>query len=187
MRSQEHSIRSSGKAYLYLSLFLVVALSLYAILPRLNPHFNWAGISPDLKDLVYQIEKRGLILGPDENGSSARKAHDQQNQLMKLASTYELTCLKQYPNGAIRGLAYQGLLAAADYPNKSQLLKDALVDTLYSVEYVSDCLGFELSIQDFLLNIVFEEKYGNLSDQQQILVKYQIQPSDLDILRRPDY
>jgi len=169
--------------YSFISLLLIALFLLYQLSFEEYRWLNWDNLNPDLKELVLGIERRGLSSGIGAEGISTEWELKEQNQLIQLCTVPELIFLKEYPNGSIRSLAYQGLILNTEYPQKLQLLKEAAKDTMYQVAYQAGCLAYEMTIPEYLLNIVFKEEYDLLPDQRKALLKYGLQPRDLEILR----
>tara|TARA_B100001115_G_scaffold181357_1_gene175392 strand:- start:867 stop:1436 length:570 start_codon:yes stop_codon:yes gene_type:complete len=178
------SMPSNRWVYSFGSLLLLSFFLLYQLSFEEYRWVNWENFNPDLKEIVLAIEKRGLSSGIGAEGISTEWELKEQKQLVQLSTAPELMFLKDYPNGSIRSLAYHGLILSSEYPLKKKFLEEAAKDTIYQVDYQAGCLAYEMTIPEYLLNIVFKEEYDMLPFQRKALLKYGLKPSDLDILRR---
>jgi hypothetical protein len=73
---------------------------------------------------------------------------------MENATESELLKLTVFPNGNIKAIAYEGLLRKKNFKNKTELILNAINDTIYPVYYQSGCLGNKLEIGEYLVQNV---------------------------------
>ena len=149
--------------------------------------YNWNGIRQQIKDSVKVAENdwvTGRIVG---EGAHRPKQYDRIQWIMKNATEKELLRLTEYPNGTIKTIAYEGLLRKSEFKNKSELTLKAIAETEYTTHYLSGCIGMELNIGEYLVDIVlkigdnspppppggFGIKYGlSESERNKILAEY---------------
>ena len=115
------------------SIGCVLFVVYFAMFYQLSWLYDWSGIRSEVKETVLEIQEIGLY----QNGS--RKSEELQTRLKTNATLGELLQLKNYPNGAVRATAYEGLLAQ-DNIIKYDLLLEALNDTTAFV------LGYNLQL-----------------------------------------
>ncbi|XLS28323.1 hypothetical protein ACJD0Z_14085 [Flavobacteriaceae bacterium M23B6Z8] len=113
--------------------------------------YDWQGIRANLKDSVLMAAKQPVYFSNIEK-QGIRKLIERNFWIQSFATKEELLKLKEYPNGMVRTLAYDGLLKREDFHQKAELLKEALNDTLYFTHTVTGCLGETMLIGEYLMN-----------------------------------
>jgi hypothetical protein len=87
-------------------------------------------------------------------GASTKNEVDRRRWIMKTATESELLKLTEYPNGIVKGIAYEGLLRKKGFSNKTELTLKAIRDTTYQIDYQSGCLGWNMGIGEYLVQNV---------------------------------
>ena len=100
-----------------------------------NWSYNWSGIRSEIKDSIKIAELRGT----------------KSRWIMKNATESELLKLTDYPNGTVKGIAYEGLLRKKDFDRKTELTLKAINDTIYQIEYPLSCSRWNVYIGEYLV------------------------------------
>lgn len=116
--------------------------------------FNWNGIENNIKDSISVYEYQSISSGIGGNGRAIPEEIESRKWIMENATESELIKLTEFPNGNIKAIAYEGLLRKKNFKNKTELILNAINDTIYSVYYQSGCLGNELEISEYLVQNV---------------------------------
>lgn len=116
--------------------------------------FNWDGIESNIKDSITVYKHQSISSGIGGNGRAMPEEIESRKWIMKNATESELLKLTEFPNGNIKAIAYEGLLRKKSFKNKTELILNAVNDTLYSVYYQSGCLGSELKVGKYLVQNV---------------------------------
>ena len=116
--------------------------------------YNWNGIRQEIKDSLQVAELRGITSGVGGMGISSKKEVDRRRWIMKNATESELLKLTEYPNGIVKGIAYEGLLRKKGFSNKTELTLKAIRDTTYQIDYQSGCLGWNMNIGEYIVQNV---------------------------------
>lgn len=75
---------------------------------------------------------------------------------MHHATESELLKLTEYPSGTVRAIAYEGLIRKKGFNQKTELILEAFRDTEYEVDYQSGCLGWRMTLGEYLMrNVLF--------------------------------
>ncbi|WP_281847199.1 hypothetical protein [Olleya namhaensis] len=116
--------------------------------------FNWTGIESNIKDSISVYKYRSISSGIGGNGRAMPEEIESRKWIMESATESELLKLTEFPNGNIKAIAYEGLLRKKNFKNKTELISNAINDTIYSVYYQSGCLGDELKVGEYLVQNV---------------------------------
>ena len=116
--------------------------------------FNWQNIRPEIRDTVRLIEKYGSVTSGVVGyaGKTPQQWH-RRRWLMKSATEDELTKLIDYPSGAVKATAYEGLMRREN-PDKFKLMNQALNDTTTFFNYQSGCVGLPMMLGEYLVENV---------------------------------
>lgn len=116
--------------------------------------FNWKEIRPEIRDTVKLIERYGSVTS-GVVGINAKTPQQWYRRmwLMKNANEAELKQLLDYPSGAIKITAYEGLMRKRNI-NKYELTTQALNDTTTFFNYRSGCVGFPKMVGEYLIENV---------------------------------
>ncbi|MFY0715382.1 hypothetical protein J1D01_17140 [Seonamhaeicola sp. NFXS20] len=149
-----------------------------------NWSYNWNGIRAEIKDSIQVAELRGITSGVGGMGISTKNEVERRRWIMKNATESELLKLTEYPNGIVKGIAYEGLLRKKEFSNKTELTLRAIRDTTYQIDYQSGCLGWNINIGEYLVQNVLliddeippPERLPNFGlseiDKEKILAEY---------------
>lgn len=116
--------------------------------------FNWDGIQSNIKDSISVYEYQSISSGIGGNGRAMPEEIQSRKWIMENATESELLKLTEYSNGNIKAIAYEGLLRKKNFGNKTELILNAINDTIYSVYCQSGCLGDKLEIGEYLVQNV---------------------------------
>ena len=145
--------------------------------------YKWAGIHPDIKDSVLAVQNYGSITS-GAVGIAARtpQIYHTKRWILKNASVPELQRLKNYPNGVVQAIAYEGLIKRQ--PKQAyELVSEALRDSSSRLEFHSGCFGFQMSTGHYLLeNVIHISSDTNLVEKDTYKI-YGFSTSELSELR----
>jgi len=116
--------------------------------------FNWNGIQSNVKDSISVYEYQSISSGFGGDGRAMPEEIERRKWIMENATESELLKLTKFPNGNIKAIAYEGLLRKKNFENKTELISNAINDTIYSVYYQYGCLGDKLEIGEYLIQKV---------------------------------
>ena len=116
--------------------------------------YNWTGIREQIKDSVKVAEYGGISDGLVGELPKKPNQYDRRFWIMENATETELLKLTQYPNGAIKTIAYEGLIRKKDFDGKSELIIKAINDTEYSIGFRSGCTATAMYIGEYLIDFV---------------------------------
>ncbi|MFD0863310.1 hypothetical protein ACFQ1M_13940 [Sungkyunkwania multivorans] len=106
--------------------------------------FDWRSIRPEIKAAVKKIETKEMIfMGQNKT------AYENQSFLRDCANHEELKRLTEYPFGAVKAIAYEGLLRRNLYGNNFVLIKKAIADDS-QIGLKGGCFIFPISIDEYL-------------------------------------
>ncbi|WP_420388102.1 hypothetical protein [Roseivirga sp.] len=157
-RNRRHTKTFNSFHYFWCWSVIVIfwALTMIGLFPGQSSvnSFDWSGFNPDVRDSVEAIADAhflsGGVIGPA--GLAPQQWH-RGNWLGKEATESELLRLTDYPNSAVKAIAYEELIKAK--PESSyQLLSKVLLDRPFTVDYVSGCEGKEILVQEYLMDYV---------------------------------
>ncbi|AHM59262.1 hypothetical protein D770_04975 [Flammeovirgaceae bacterium 311] len=142
--------------YLPIVTFMIVGLLfLYSSNePRL--FYDWSGIRQSVKDTVINIADHGgvtaAIVGFD---TVTPQQYHRRTWLIKNTTLNELTILRNYPNGAVKAMAYEGLIRR-DSTHRFEILMRALQDTTTFFNFQEGCLGEWTMLSEYLVDRVLQ-------------------------------
>ena len=141
--------------YLPIMTFIVIGIFFYfSNAYRPSWTFNWNGIRPEIKDTVKLIEEYGGVTG-FVVGYHCETPQQFYRRIwfMHNANEFELLKLTDYPHGAVKSTAYEGLLRKKS-GNSFQIMTKSLNDTTTFVDYTNGCLGKTQMICEYLMEEV---------------------------------
>ncbi len=141
--------------YLPIMTFIVIGIFFYfSNAYRPSWTYDWTGIRAEIKDTVKLIEDYGGVTGyiVGYNCVTPRQFY-RRIWFMHNANEFELLKLTDYPHGAVKSTAYEGLLRKKSC-NSFQIMTKSLNDTTTFVEYSSGCLGTTKMISEYLMEEV---------------------------------
>lgn len=117
--------------------------------------YNWDGIRPEIKDTVKSMENYGYVTSRaiGYSGKTPQQWH-RRKWFMKYATDAELIKLIDYPNGAVKATAYEGLIKRGNQNNYNLFIK-ALNDTTTFLTFVLGCEGDYVMLSEYLIEIAF--------------------------------
>ncbi|WP_298346705.1 hypothetical protein [uncultured Algibacter sp.] len=156
MTKRRNNSKRSRFSILFPILTIIGIGVITAIVSNYEPNwsYNWNGIRKEIKDSLQIAELRGITSGIGGMGASTKNEVDRRRWIMKTATESELLKLTEYPNGIVKGIAYEGLLRKKGFSNKTELTLKAIRDTTYQIDYQSGCLGWNMGIGEYLVQNV---------------------------------
>ncbi len=114
----------------------------------------WKEIRPEIIDTIKLIEDNGSVTSGvvGINAKTPQQWH-RRKWLIKNASEEELMKLINYPNGAVKATAYEGLIRKSNLDNYDLIIQ-ALNDTTTFFNYKSGCIGMPMMIGEYLVENV---------------------------------
>jgi hypothetical protein len=132
--------------------------SLYYLAEAYHPkwQFDWNTIRSEMIDSIRFVERHGI--GSTCEGFSCRVSRSLSTRkwLQKKLTDEELMHLKNYPNGRVKAMAYEGLLKRSNI-NHFSLLREVIVDNDYGVDIPAGCRRAYLLLSDYLFEHHFPE------------------------------
>lgn len=116
--------------------------------------FNWKEIRPEIRDTIKLIENYGSVTS-DAVGIAGITPQQwfRRRWVINNATEDELKILLEYPNGAVKATAYEGLMIKPN-ADKFKLLNQALNDTTAIFTYQAGCIGQPMMIGEYLIESV---------------------------------
>jgi hypothetical protein len=141
------------------SLFCIILLFSSSSFYQDNWSFNWDEIRIEVKDSILIYERHPITSGVAGEGVSTAPEVKTRLWIMNYATIHELLLLKNYPDGTIKAIAFEGLIRKRDFSNKKEIILEAInynkvksaSDNEHIVAYQSGCLVFDLSLGEYLV------------------------------------
>lgn len=148
------------------ALTLILALSILWF-PKNDPasKFDWTGIRTEVKDTILNLYNDNYDLTSHGVGEAGRTPNQwyRQNWIKKNLTFEEAQLLKKFPSSKVKALAY-----AQSIKKKpklvTQLMKEALQDTVTFIEYHSGCTSRYYLLCEYLNRIAFSLPLGDFPD-----------------------
>lgn len=145
-------IRLQAKPYFFFSIILVCTLTCATLLFEDTVLFNWSTIRNEVKTLALPYENDPILLGAGPDGTLDSEEFYRRKRLTELATHEELIQLTNHPISTVKAIAYTSLLSRIKKPQeKKNLILDALKKKTSSVHVVAGCLGYNLSLSEYLI------------------------------------
>ncbi|MFK8057737.1 MAG: hypothetical protein AB8F78_16540 [Saprospiraceae bacterium] len=195
MRKTERHIKKRNRfsiVFPFLTIIGIGILFAFSSFYEKSWTYNWNGIRKQIKDSVKVAEYGGITSSLVGESAYRPKQFDRIRWIMKNATESELLKLTEYPDGTIKTIAYEGLIRKSDFNNKTDLVLKAIKENEYKTYFQSGCIGMELNIGEYLVDIVlqigdnspppppngFGIKYGlSENESNRILTEYRKVPS----------
>lgn len=153
----------------------ILGMSIISLCSYYEPdwHFDWNGIRPEIKDTILVAKNHSI---DDRYTGYAGRISNQylrQQWLMNHASAYELQKLTEYPNGAVKAIAYSGLFQNASVKDKTSIALKAIQDTVSKIYYTSGCTGDQMNLSQYIMeNMLFNNMYYSSGTNGELREEY---------------
>ncbi|SNR15117.1 hypothetical protein [Tenacibaculum jejuense] len=154
MRKRKPNIKETSSLFPIVTFFCVAILFIFSNFYTPKWNFKWKGIRNEIKDSIIALDTYGTITG-DAVGYAGRTPQQfyRQKWILKNATPSELYNLLDYPSGAVKAIAYEGLMYNPKV-KKYPLFKRSLNDTLTFVFSQYGCEGSGAMLSDYVINFI---------------------------------
>ena len=155
-RQRVVAIRRFAVSLPLLSIICIGILTILSSYYEKSWTYNWSGINPSIKDSIKVAKITGITSGIGGMGRSTMDEVERRLWIMKTATESELLRLTEYPSGAVKAIAYEGLIRNENFKDKANLIVEAINDKEYLVDYQMGCIGTRMEIGEYLMTFVLE-------------------------------
>ncbi len=173
------------KIYISIIIIFIVGVLLFISFSYSKKRsFNLEGIRTEIKDSIKKIDKCGKIVSNAVGIFRITPSQWYTQQwILQNASREEFLKLTDYPSGAVKAIAYEGLLRDKKFEGKIDLINKSLNDTLTFVFYQCGCIETGLMLSDYVINHIgnLNNEFRNIKDDE--FPKFNFSDNQIEVIK----